>query len=151
MIRPVDAADREAVVAMGEEFFITVPISAMLGYDRESAGRSFDALVGNPDAGIFVMEREGEVAGVIAGMVTPYLFNFSVRVCQEFMWFVRPEYRGHMEAARLEVTLQVWGERKGSILTMMAKHAGSPPSVERYLRRRGYEEQETVYIRRNRP
>lgn len=34
-----------------------------------------------------------EIVGVLAGIVTPHFFNFDNQFFNEFMWYVKPDYR----------------------------------------------------------
>jgi GNAT superfamily N-acetyltransferase len=41
----------------------------------------------------FLLECDGEIVGVLAGIVTPHFFNYDNKFFNEFMWYVKPEYR----------------------------------------------------------
>lgn len=42
----------------------------------------------------WLLEHRGQIVGVLAGVVIPHFFNYSNRIFNEFMWYVKPEFRG---------------------------------------------------------
>jgi GNAT superfamily N-acetyltransferase len=49
----------------------------------------------------WLLEHEGEIVGVLAGVVVPHFFNHKFLLFNEFMWYVRPEFRGTGGGLRL--------------------------------------------------
>jgi len=41
----------------------------------------------------FLLEHEGEIVGVLAGIVVPHFFDYDNQFFNEFMWYVKPDYR----------------------------------------------------------
>ena len=41
----------------------------------------------------FLLEDKGEIVGVLAGVVVPHFFDYSNSFFNEFMWYVKPDYR----------------------------------------------------------
>ena len=41
----------------------------------------------------FLLEHDNEIVGVLAGIVTPHFFDYANQFFNEFMWYVKPEFR----------------------------------------------------------
>lgn len=42
----------------------------------------------------WLLEHEGKIVGVLAGVCVPHFFNHKFLLFNEFMWYVLPEFRG---------------------------------------------------------
>ena len=41
----------------------------------------------------FLLESDGEIVGVLAGIITPHFFDYDNLFFNEFMWYVKPDFR----------------------------------------------------------
>ena len=41
----------------------------------------------------FLLESDGEIVGVLAGVITAHFFDYGNKFFNEFMWYVKPDYR----------------------------------------------------------
>lgn len=97
-------------VAMQQESeFSAIP------FDIEQAANSIVALVvNNPNGfGMVAYTDDGEPAGLIAGSITPYFFSRGW-VASDFVWFVKPEFRGSRAAIKMLKMFKAWAAEKGA-------------------------------------
>jgi len=84
-------------------------------FDIEQAAHSIVSLViENPNGfGMLAYTDDGKPAGMIAGSITPYFFSLGW-VASDFVWFMRPEYRGSRAAVKLLKSFRTWAAEKGA-------------------------------------
>ena len=148
MVREAIAADVPRLVELGQRFFDETDMGQVTTYDPQSAGRNFAALLTMENAGVFVLDVGGEVVGVIAGLLAPYLFNAAELTGMELLWYVEPEHRGNFSSLRLVRVLEEWARQQGAATFAMAAMMTSPAAVADFYQRRGYRPQETHFVRR---
>lgn len=84
----------------------------------------------------FVAEREGEIIGLIAGMLTPHIFNQDLMTLTQLFWWIKPEYRAGKTALRLLNAYNKAGEEKAKwIICTTHKHT---PINDRSFLKRGF-------------
>jgi len=95
-----------------------------------------------------MLEHNGEIIGCIAGIVVPFLANYSTLYCLEHIWYVVPEYRDKGGGIRLlrtfEKVLKEMGVKKlimAHSLTFKARY------FRRLYKRLGYKPLEAQYIK----
>lgn len=95
MIRKATVEDAGALTQLAIDFFSQGQICGTgLVLCEESIKKYMEGLVVLEGSIFFVAEDDGKIIGSIAGMVVPWMFNFSQKVSHEMWWFVDPEYRG---------------------------------------------------------
>lgn len=147
MVREATVDDVPRLVELGQRFFEETELGAVTSYDPESAAKSFCGMIELPQAGVFVLEVDGEVVGLIAGLVAPYLFNAEL-TGQELLWYVEPAHRGGRQSLRLVRVLEEWARMQGAATFAMAALMTSPVGIFDYYESRGYIPQETHFVRR---
>ncbi len=95
---------------------------------------------------IYVLESNGEIQGVIGGLMHPELYSGEL-ICQEFFWYVNENHRG--QGIRLYHCLETWARGMGCKELRMAHLSDSmPDKVKRFYLAMGYEQVETLYAKR---
>lgn len=92
-IRRAIAADIPRLVELGEEFAILSQPHHKFNVSREAIIFSTNQMVQNNDAVVLVLEIEGVVQGVIAGVIQKIFFSEDVAL-QELVWYVKNGFKG---------------------------------------------------------
>jgi GNAT superfamily N-acetyltransferase len=84
-------------------------------FDIAQTANSIMALViNNPRGfGMLAYSDEGEPVGMISGSITPYFFSRG-SVASDFVWFVKPEFRGSRTSVKLLKMFQSWAQENGA-------------------------------------
>lgn len=146
MVRPATSDDIPRMVELGELFFNEAGLNRLFPYDPVSAAQTFAGMIDNLDAAVFLLESDSRVVGGIGGLISPHYCNYAVRVMSEFFWWVEPASRGSQDAVRLAVVMETWARRRGAAVGDWAALKSSPPSVDRFYQKRGYNPAETHYV-----
>lgn len=147
-IRPATMEDVPAIVAMAERFY---PASGYLElYGPMSKDSAAGLAIITIETGVMlVAERDGEHAGMACLHVDRFLFNADVVVAHELAFWIEPEHRGGMLAARMLRAIDEACEARGVTRTRMALLRSSPPQAEKLYLRRGYVPTESYLTRVN--
>lgn len=148
MVRRARLEDMEVMLTLGLAFFTETILAELMEYDRASTEATFRAMLQNPNAAIFLVERAGEVVGGAGAICAPHYFNRTALTCQELFWYVAPAHRGGSDSARLVVALEQFAASRGAALMAFAAMSTSPPGVAKFYQSRGYHETETYYLGR---
>jgi len=148
MVRRATPADLPVMLELGAGFFAETILGEFMEYDRDSTAATFAAMLGNPDAAVFLIECDGEVVGGAGAVCAPHYFNHKVLTCQELFWYVTPTHRGNGDSARLIVHLERFAASRGAQLVALACMSTSPASVAKFYESRGYHATETYYMGR---
>jgi GNAT superfamily N-acetyltransferase len=147
MIRMATVNDIPSLLAMGRSFFDASGYSSITSFDKESAKETFEGLISNPLAVIFVKEVAGEVVGTIAGILCPFFFNLDHLHGQEFFWWVDPDHRGNA-GRELRERLEEWAsERNAKSFAVAALCALNADSVSKIYARAGYAPSDITFIK----
>lgn len=93
---------------------------------------------------VLVAEREGQLLGFIAGVITPHMFNPNIRVLAETFWWVAEEHRGSRAGLMLLNEFMDYGTANCDWITFALEHHS--PVDEKCLLRRGFHLQERSYL-----
>ena len=146
MIRPATLDDLHDLIALAATFFCEHPISRHVTFSAADVSTAAAACIENPDALILVGEKDGQVVGVIALIVTPCFYNTRALAATEVMWFIHPAHRGGSMAFRLLQAAEEWAESRGAVFLAMVAHSYNP-SVSSIYERRGYLPYEISYLK----
>jgi len=93
----------------------------------------------------FVAEKEGEVIGLIAGMLVPHIYNQNLMTLTQMFWWVKPEYRHGKTGLRLLNAYTEAGEEKADwIICTTHKHT---PIKDRSFLKRGFHLNEKSFLK----
>lgn len=145
MIRPATRADIPRIVEMAQRFYDASEYPAVFGpMAKESAA---GLAIITMDTGILLVADEGgEVVGMVCLFVEPFLFNPERTIASELAWWIEPEHRGGLLAARMLRAVNAACDAIGAI-PRMATLAGSPPQARALIERMGYAHTESYYTR----
>ena len=122
MIRTAELRDIPRLLVLGRQFHAESRYADLgLEFDPLVLRDNFESLIdeSNPDAGVFVAERSEEIVGM-ACVIRSRPFMSRARVAAELFWWIRPEYRGTVDAVRLMLALERWAKESGcTVMTMM--------------------------------
>jgi GNAT superfamily N-acetyltransferase len=138
MIRAATLKDVPQLVPLARAFYAEAPPVGRAPFDEASTALSFRELIRNPIMHVFVIERDGTLVGVTAGVVAPLLFNHKAKRGQEFLWYVSPDARGTRDSLRLFRALEEWVKAEGATSFLMGALATSPESVREFYKRSGF-------------
>lgn len=94
---------------------------------------------------IFVGLDQGEVVGVIAGVVTNQLLSNKL-LFQEMMWYVDKNHRG--EGTKLMDHMEDWCKDQGiEKIVMCRMHNSMPETLGKFYEKIGYSPFETHYVK----
>jgi GNAT superfamily N-acetyltransferase len=136
MIRKATLADIPALLDMGARFSERANLAGHVGYDPESMGATFAALIegGHP---VFVSDT-----GAIGATSTPHPFNHAHIVAQELFWWSE----GRDGLALLEALEGYCAEHCHSLI-MITLEAIRPEATGRLYQRRGFAPLEHSYVK----
>jgi GNAT superfamily N-acetyltransferase len=116
------------------------------GYNKEHAKITFLLFLKNHIC--YMAHNNGEVIGLLAGIVTQHHFNYEFQYFQEAMWYVLPEYRKLGIADRLLEVVERECVSRGC-KKMVVGHTENvmPRELAYYYKSKGFELFETHYIK----
>lgn len=132
--------DIRALSNMGSEAVEESPTLNKFAYDEDRMWQKAVAkLQADPKRyGLLLAERDGEATGMLAAQVGPHLFVDSL-AAQCLVFYVRPQFRAGLTAAKLLKGYQRWAEQLGC--DTIAIHVTSGvrmDTTDRLLRRMGF-------------
>jgi hypothetical protein len=91
-----------------------------------------------------VAERSGELLGFVSGIITPHLFNPSIKTLTETFWWVKEEFRGSRAGLMLLNAFVQFGKSNCNWVLMTLESVS--PVNERVLTNRGFVLHEKQYL-----
>lgn len=130
---------------MAQRFFPTSGYAriAPLG-DVQAAGI---ALVTMESGVMLVAEADGTLVAMASLHVEPFIFNIDVTIAQEIVFWVEPEHRNGMLAARMLRAIEEACKRAGAQVIRMATLPSSPNAAAQLYERLGFALSETYYVK----
>lgn len=148
IVRPARHIDVEAGVALVKRFLDT-GVQTGLVPDEDTIHYLISDLIDEEDGAAFVAVEDGKVVGGILGRVTPWQFNFEVKVLVEMGWYMLEEYRGTSAGGRLLAMLKRWGKSRGATaLVMITTERAESPRVKDFYEGIGLKHIETTFAGR---
>lgn len=135
--------DIPALVEMAHEFAERAAPWTRLPDDDEVLGRIMTRVVGLGDVDVLLADDDGRVAGGLAMLYTPYLWNPSVTVAEELFWFARRDAPLGTGGRLLNEAMR--RVRGRDAIPMFRALVTSPPGVAAAYRRYGLSPAETVF------
>lgn len=145
-IRKASPSDVAPIVALVEEFFHEGLCETGLSFDRATLTQSMTNIVQNNIC--LIHENAGRVSGVIAGYVTPSLFDDDELLAQEIIWFMSADARRGSAGVDLLEAFEAACKDAGAKHVMMIHLADVNSRVmERFYKMRGYRMIEQHFIK----
>lgn len=143
MIRQATIADLPAMNDVALEFY--EESESLHGFKIERFTALWTELL-NCELGVIFVLDDGEIEGVIGGMVHPDAYGGDL-VAEEFFWFVRKRSRGGFGAFRLYRSFKRWAEDNGALSIQMVELLDTSTGLGETLRRMGYKPIEMRYAK----
>lgn len=145
MIRAATRDDIPRIVEMGRAFY------AASGYEA-IAPASIPSIAGlailTMEQGVMlVAEVNGAVVGMACLFIEPFTFNPSVMVANELAWWIDPEHRGTLLAAKMLDAIECACREREVDVIRMATLENSPPQAATLYERKGYRRSDSHYTR----
>ena len=67
---------------------------------------------------VLISEQNGHRTGFISGIISPHIYNPTIRVLVEMLWWVIPMYRKTRAGAKLLRAFTAWGKDNADMLTI---------------------------------
>lgn len=145
IIRHAVDNDVDDIVAMAERFYPTSGYERIAPLAKVSAAGL--AIVTMESGVMLVADEQTQLVGMACLHLEPYLFNTAVTIAQEIAWWIEPEFRGGMLAARLLYAAEAACRERGAHVIRMATLPDSPPQAAALYQRMGYAPSENYFIK----
>lgn len=111
-------------------------------FDEARVRQSFTGAIGGLASSVFVSESDGQVTGLIAGMVQVNLFN-RYMTAYELMWFAVDG-----SGMKLLAALKEWASKMRCIEFVVHNYAGikCPASFNKVMARKGFDQLGTSFV-----
>lgn len=138
--------DIPAIVAMAGRFY---PESGYTSIDTLDVEAVAGMVLQTIDSGVMlVVERDdGSLAGMACLHIEPFIFNLRTVIAQELVWWIDPEDRGGLAAARLLKACEDACRARGANVMRMAVLPTSPEAATRMLCRFGFRPSENYFVK----
>lgn len=142
MIRLATDEDVPAIVAMGQEFAETSTYREQMRTDPARLEAVALGILGNPDAAMWVCERDGTLIGMLAMLLVTHPMSGD-RIASEIVWWMNPTARG--AGVRMLRAAEQWAQDNAAV----AVHMIAPTErVGTFYAAIGYAAVEVNYYRR---
>jgi len=146
-VRHATADDVNAIMALSREFIMFAPHASIADVSAEELEQQIRLCIDN--ALVLVAEHEGQVIGMLFGILTGLWFAPSTLMAAELAWWVTPTARNGTAGIRLLTAFQDWAREKGAkVVTMSSLDLDFDTRVSSVLERMGFKASEHTYIKR---
>ena len=118
-----------------------------LGYDAKTVKATSEYLFTN---GLnLVVEDEGEIVGLMSGVVVPFFMNANAKVWQEIIYYIKPEKRVGTIGLRLFKEMERYAKDKGCTHCLMAHLCNiNSDRMSKLYGRQGYSPMEIQFLKK---
>jgi hypothetical protein len=114
-------------------------------FNNKKTQANLEGAITSDNTEIFVLEKDGEIVGMLAGLITAHLFS-DVTMATELAMFITKEHRGGMAFARLIKAYEAWAiENQTDIICM--SDITEIQDLEKAYNRLGYYKVESSYCK----
>ena len=148
MVRVATVKDIPKIIQMAYGFYNEALKQHNLGYKTKDYEKYILFLLDASFTEVFVLEKDGEVVGTIAGIVSPWFMDSNdVILTEQWVW-VESENRGNGAFDKLLNALVSWGKGLGANkLSMISIGNGTEEQVKKFYTDRGFQYMETHFIK----
>jgi len=114
-------------------------------FNNKKTQANLEGAISSDNTEIFVLEKDGEIVGMLAGLITAHLFS-DVTMATELAMFITKEHRGGMAFARLIKAYEQWAKDMGVNLAYLCDMEGVQ-NLEKAYNRFGFYKLETAYCK----
>ena len=112
-IRPITRKDVPQCVELGYEQFSASRFN-YLTYDREKIRSQFLHAVDHPRVRAFVVDRDGELVGIVAVSLEQYEYNYDTFAMDHF-YYIKPAHRKGLLALKLFRVAEQWAKENRAL------------------------------------
>ena len=137
-IEPLTVADLEFAAQFGTDFYRETGMPGTFSPAHFVA--LWTVLVTNGSGVILGWRHKNTLAGALAAMVAPDIYD-GRPIAHEFLWYVRPEFRGQSAPVRLIRAYMEWAMRKGVAkrdIRISCMEGARPDDLEALYARMGF-------------
>jgi len=147
LVRPVEPADIETCVELGRLLHSESPHYCHLEYSEAKVSSLVEACITQPNFCGFVAEHDGEIVGMMAGVISQHFFS-SFSFATDLTVFVKPESRGSTAAIRLITAFCIWAEAmKCNEIRCGVSTGIREEASDRMYKKFGFVERGTMYVK----
>lgn len=153
IIRKITKEDAVGVLNLVKQFNEEAVGKTLASLDYHTLSKRIAESITTEHPVIIVAVINGEVVGMIAGMIVTSYFNDYIKMALELMWYVSKKHRGTSTGKKLLIELEEYSKEKGAhTLTMIAGNyslnSNKDKALDTLYRRLGYERLEMHYIKK---
>ena len=137
--------DIPGILELISEFYEEGLKSSGINFSKPSLFVLVKEYVEHKDACIVVAKENEKCVGVVAGFMTPSLYDRKQQIVQQKIIFVRKDYRGKI-GIRLLRAIEEWAKMKGANYITMTSLEGMQ-DLMRFYNRNHYRKLETHYVK----
>jgi len=145
MIRQATAADVSAIVDMARLFYGTTDYRKWADFNEETVKALAETLA--KDHVLLVADEGGELKGMVALFVAPFMFNSELKAAYEVAWWVNPDSQGIGVGKALLAAIEPACKAMGCTAIQMVHLSTSPPQAAAIYESMGYAHTESSFTR----
>lgn len=147
-VRPATLMDLAEYARLGEQFIAASPLGKEAGHSAEETAQFLVSALDNPNVGMWLTEKDGQMIGICGAIAYPLYFRPSYIIVQELWWWLTPEARGSGAGQMMFKEIERWAKDKNaSALTMIALENESVEKVSKFYRRAGFRPLERAFFK----
>lgn len=137
MIRDATIDDLDEFIRLSIRSYKASKFNEIVDLDEKSLRKTYKGLLENPKGIVKILDIDGQSRGVIGSFIIPFYLNYNYHICQEIIWWIDPEYRGHGKAM-LEETEKKAKVLGAKMMVMVSLESFKPKIIERFYKSNNY-------------
>lgn len=134
------------VLPMVSKFLATTTYKSLpLDLEKIAVGTK-ELIEAGVDTSVLILSMDGEEAVGLLGIKAFVLPVNDLKIAQEILWWVEPEYRKSRRGLELYMAGEYWAKKVGCSLMQMVSQE-TFPEVEVFYERKGYRKAEQAWIK----
>ena len=150
LIRPAVTTDLPRLEAMGEKFFAASGLDRWFTFKPGCFSKFCAYVIPSEESVLWVGDGQNGAVAMAGAMSYPcVMFNDEHVTCQEFCWWVEPDFRGEQLGKALREGLEDFAHSKGCLtMEMGALEMLRPDVLFRLYESLGYGPKERIFCKR---
>lgn len=136
--------DIAALIELGRPFIAAHPVLSGVGITDAQLQSVLTNVI---DQGVIIVAESvnGELVGMLAGMVAPMWCAPDTKCATELAWWMKPGHRHGMTAVRMVRDFEEWALQAGAHRVVLTSYPSEESNASRLAERLGYQLTETTY------
>lgn len=148
IVRRPEFADLGRYTELACEFIKASPIYGYIKLDPNEVADFLIRALDDPNIGLWLAEKDGQMIGVCGALVYPLYFSPSHKIGQELWWWLTPSARGTNAGKRMFEQIEAWTtEHKVNATFMIALADNRVEKMTKLYERAGYEPMERTFAK----